>query len=102
MPSFHNTEQTYTRNAEWPHRSGVTYTVQAGDVLRYPQGFAFADCLVLGITDDGIARLVRPYAYAHLTGTTTPNPLLGFETIDISVKELAEQGYRVLARGRNT
>lgn len=77
---------------------------QAGDVARNKNKdmlSPFSDHVILGFSEDGQARVSRPYLYASGVGTTGPTPLLGCETYELSVNALTEY-YEKIGRGRIT
>jgi hypothetical protein len=59
---------------------------KAGDVVRTFDG-PFCNAVILGFTDDGLAKLARPYIYVSLPGIA-PNPLTGIETYIVPVNLL--------------
>lgn len=77
---------------------------QAGDVVRNKNQdmlYPFSDHVILGFSEDGQARVSRPYLYASGVGTTGPIPLLGCETYELSVNALTAC-YDKIGRGRTT
>lgn len=69
-------------------------TFHAGDVVRsrlMDGNFsAFCDAVLLGFTEDGYAKLARPYVYASSVGTVGPTVLTGVETYIVPCKLLVE------------
>jgi len=82
---------------------GHGMTLRAGDVIRVFDG-PFGDAVILGFNDEGIAKVSRPYVYAHGIGTTGPTPLLGAETYELYTSNLRRLlgKWPVLQRGKVT
>lgn len=77
---------------------------KVGDMARNKNKdmlYPFSDHVILGFSEDGYAKVSRPYVYASGIGTTCPTPLLGCETYELSVNALTTC-YDKIGRGRTT
>jgi hypothetical protein len=81
---------------------GNVYKFKAGDVVRSVTLYAFSDAVVAGFDNKGNARLLRPYLYASLVGTTSPNGLTGYEVIDRVTPESLSKYWLKVGEGRTT
>jgi hypothetical protein len=86
MESFAHTTAVLT------HKDGTEVELKAGHLIR-PFGAesdGFSTMIILGFSDEGNAKVARPYAYASCVGTTGPTVLVGSETLTVSLKRLGE------------
>lgn len=67
---------------------GTDECYQAGDVMRDKMLYAFNDFVILGFDHKGLCKVSRPYAYVSSVGTTGPEVLLGYETMDVGLSWL--------------
>jgi len=90
--TYHLTEATLT------HPDGTKVVLQAGHVIRpfNGPGEPFMDMIVLGFSEDGNAKVARPYCYVSGAGTTGPTVLTGHEELTVSLSKLGQLEVRPL------
>jgi hypothetical protein len=92
-------------------REATLDDIREGHILRMVQrscdgeaaSSAFSDHIIVKVEKVELnkttwVRLVRPFAYVHLTGTMSPGPLFGHEDYKVDLNRLVGPGslYRVV------